>query len=232
MPDKSRFPLYLASSSPRRRQLLAQANIAFELLASAVDEDTLTADFTGKPEELGQYLATAKALQARAVLVSQRKWGRILAADTTVLLDGRSLPKPHDLMIARSMLRELRGREHQVATGVALAELSGCVVAATSITRVLMRDYSDDEIETYVATGDSLDKAGGYSIQHPDFQPVKTIYGCHLGVIGLPMCVVDALLKNLPVPPPMSTCPWSTACTAERESGAVPGYSVHGPLPC
>ncbi len=232
MSKQSLFPLYLASTSPRRRELLARANIAFELLASEVDEDGLTADFTGEWEELGQYLATAKALQARSHLVRQRKWGRVLTADTTVLLDGRSLSKPHDLVEARRMLRDLRGREHVVATGVAVAELNGCITAATSTTRVLMRDYSDDEIERYVATGDSLDKAGGYGVQHPDFQPVKAIYGCHLGVVGLPLCMVHALLEKTPLPPPSAACPWSENCTDSPELRMPGGAGNDGRLPC
>ena len=115
------------------------------------------------------------------------------------------------------MLKTLRGREHVVATGVALAPLavgersrdtgSGrppdatTLVSATSATRVLMRDYSDAEIAAYVATGDPLDKAGAYSIQHPDFSPVAEISGCHLGVIGLPICIVARLLGRGKLPP-------------------------------
>jgi septum formation protein len=218
-------PLYLASSSPRRQLLLAQAGIHFSRLVVAVDEEALTASYRGEPGELGQYLATAKALEARQELVKTGKRGRILTADTTVLLEGRSLPKPHDSAEAAGMLRDLRGREHIVATGVALTEDNGCIVAATSTTRVLMRGYSDAEIERYVASGDSLDKAGGYSIQHPGFQPVKAISGCHLGVIGLPMCIVNALLNRSPVPPTYRGCPWSTECTAE--AGPVsPGRGV------
>jgi septum formation protein len=222
MRSRPRIPLYLASSSPRRRLLLSQAGIDFELLASEVDEETLTGDFTGEPEQLGQYLATAKALQARSVLVRQRKWGRILTADTTVLLDGRSLPKPRDAAEATAMLRQLRGREHIVATGVALAKEDGCITAATSWTRVLMRDYSDEELESYVATGDPLDKAGAYSIQHPGFQPVATIHGCYPGVVGLPLCIVHALRSGSPCQLSGPGCPWSAYCTAQADGGVVP----------
>jgi septum formation protein len=210
-------PLYLASSSPRRQQLLARAGIQFSRLETAVDEDALTASFTGEPEELGQYLAIAKALQAREQLVKDGKRGRILTADTTVLLKGRSLPKPRDADDAARMLKELRGREHIVATGVALTEENGCIVAATSTTRVLMRDYDDAEVAGYVASGDPLDKAGSYSIQHPGFQPVAAIAGCHLGVIGLPLCIVDALLHQSPVAPAYRGCPWSAECTSEAD---------------
>jgi septum formation protein len=212
-------PLYLASSSPRRQLLLAQAGIHFSRLIVDVDEEALTTSYRGEPGELGQYLATAKAMEAREALLKAGKRGRILTADTTVLLEGRSLPKPRDLAEAAGMLRDLRGREHIVATGVALTEENGCIVAATSATRVLMRDYSDSELEAYVASRDSLDKAGGYSIQHPGFQPVKAILGCHLGVIGLPICIVNALLNQSPIPPAYAGCPWSAECTAERDPG-------------
>jgi len=235
----ARIDLYLASSSPRRQQLLRQAHIPFELLVSSVDEEKLTAEYQGPIEELGQYLATAKALEARAELVKQEKWGRILAADTTVLLDGRSLAKPRDAFEAASMLRQLRGRVHTVATGVALAEVNGCLLAATSTTEVQMRDFTDTEIERYVATGDPLDKAGAYSIQHPDFEPVQAISGCRLGVVGLPICIVWGLMhpnQQLPAGETgwkrdiAGTCPWSSSCTppypalatAESSPGSVP----------
>jgi MAF protein len=226
---KPQFPLYLASSSPRRQQLLTRAGIPFEILIAPVDEEALTAEFLGPLEELGQYLATAKALEARASLVKQGKWGRILAADTTVLLGGRSLAKPRDLREAADMLAALRNREHVVATGVALADENGCVKAARSTTRVRMRDYSDAEIARYVATGDPLDKAGAYSIQHPDFNPVERVHGCFLGVMGLPMCLVASLLQR-PEVPGSSGCPWSGACTPPYPTSG-PGKFAEDPLP-
>ncbi len=213
--------LYLASSSPRRRQLLTEAGIAFELYAVPVDEDRLTEAYTGPIELLGEYLAQQKALAAYEALRRNNQEALVLASDTTVLLDGQSLPKPRDPAEAEEMLRILRGRAHIVATGVALAgpEL-GRLVSGTSATRVLMRDYSDEEIAAYVSTGDPLDKAGAYSIQHPDFHPVASIDGCHLGVIGLPVCLVSALLGRWPAvastiftgggQPP--ACPWSARC--------------------
>jgi nucleoside triphosphate pyrophosphatase len=213
--------LYLASSSPRRRMLLARAGILFEAFAVPVDEDALTAAYAGPLERLGEYLAREKALAAREALALQGKRGTVLAADTTVLLDGRSLPKPANTEEAVRMLETLRGREHVVATGVALAPpASGSLISATSQTRVLMRTYGDEEVAAYVATGDPLDKAGAYSIQHPDFSPVASITGCHLGVIGLPVCIVARLLGrgSLPPTPPTLTpggalCIWSPRCT-------------------
>ena len=212
-------PLFLASSSPRRRQLLGAAGIAFEQVVAPVDEDALTEGYRGPLEQLGEFLSRAKALAARNILRAEGRAGLVLASDTTVLLDGRSLPKPRDLEEAELMLRTLRGREHIVATGVALmATLSDHVLAGTSATRVLMRDYGEEEIADYVATGDPLDKAGAYSIQHPHFQPVAAVRGCHLGVIGLPVCLVAAMLGRGPLPPVSAhggdgRCMWSGQCT-------------------
>jgi septum formation protein len=213
-----RPPLYLASSSPRRQRLLREAGIPFTLHIVPVDEETLSAEYTGPLNRLGEYLARRKAEAARESLLRAGESGVILASDTTVLIDGRSLPKPRDLDEAAEMLRVLRGREHIVATGVAQAEPEpGATRSATSATRVLMRDYRDAELAAYVATGDPLDKAGAYSIQHPDFSPVAAITGCHLGVIGLPVCLVAALLQGAPLPPDAPSCnghcPWSSRCT-------------------
>ena len=210
--------LYLASASPRRSQLLTAAGIAFERLLVPIDEDGLSERYGGPLEHLGEYLAREKALAALRELERTGRTGAVLASDTTVLLDGRSLAKPRDLAEAATMLRSLRGREHMVATGVALvSDHPDTIVSATSATRVLMRDYGDDEIAAYVATGDPLDKAGAYSIQHPGFSPVQRFIGCHLGVIGLPVCLVAALLGHWPLDTEtdggdIHACPWSAQC--------------------
>jgi septum formation protein len=222
MSERPTPPLYLASASPRRSQLLSAAGIVFERVVVPVDEDALTAAYQGPLLQLGEYLARAKGLATWRALRAQGRVGRVLSSDTTVLIGGRSLPKPADLREAEAMLRTLRGRAHTVATGVALIDPArGDIRSATSATRVQMRDYSDDEIAAYVATGDPLDKAGAYSIQHPDFQPVATLAGCHLGVIGLPVCLVNLLLHgpnavrivHAPLPTADAPdCPWSAQC--------------------
>jgi nucleoside triphosphate pyrophosphatase len=204
--------LYLASTSPRRRQLLAEAGFAFELFAISVDEEALTEAYQGPLNRLGEHLARKKALATHAALQAAGKCGRALAADTTVLLDQTHLAKPADLDEGRAMLQALRGREHIVATGVALAGPEpGRIASATAITRVLMRDYTDDEIEAYVLTGDSLDKAGGYTILSSSFRPVERIYGCYPSVAGLPLCLVDMLLGYTRAPLG-EICPWSDRC--------------------
>jgi MAF protein len=224
--------LFLASSSPRRSQLLTRAGIPFERYVVPVDEDALTETYPGPLELLGEYLAQRKALAALRALAAEERAGLVLASDTTVLLDGRSLPKPRDRAEAAAMLRTLRGREHIVATGVALAGPEPeRMVSATSATRVLMREYGEEETEAYVASGDPLDKAGAYSIQHPHFRPVERISGCHLGVIGLPVCLVGALLGHWPALPPhaeaqhedISPCLWSAECC----SPLPPASGIH-----
>lgn len=214
--------LYLASASPRRRQLLSEANIAFVPHVVPVDEAALTASYRGPVEHLGEHLARHKALATRHDLHARGRDGLVLASDTTVLLDGRSFPKPADANEAITMLRALRRREHVVATGVALAQPNGGAICTTSsFTRVCMREYTDDELLAYVASGDPLDKAGAYSIQHPGFRPVASFSGCYLGVVGLPVCIVAALLGRATLPPVSATesaslatahCIWSHRC--------------------
>lgn len=222
-------PLYLASASPRRSELLTRAGITFERLLAPIDEDALSASYTGPLERLGEYLAREKALAALRMLAQLGRHGSVLASDTTVLLDGRSLAKPRDLVEAEEMLQMLRGREHIVATGVALAgDDPETIVSATSETRVLMREFGDAEMAAYVATGDPLDKAGAYSIQHPAFSPVERFMGCHLGVIGLPVCLVGALLGQWPSEAPTDElspavsplCSWSAICSPPLPAAA------------
>lgn len=220
--------LYLASSSPRRRQLLGETGIPFQIFFVSVDEERLTEEYAGPLEQLGEYLAQQKALATQRALLAEGREGLVLASDTTVLLDGKSLAKPGDAEEAVAMLRTLRGRTHVVATGVALAGPGeGKLRSGTSATRVQMRDLSDDEIAGYVASGDPFDKAGGYSVQHPGFQPVAHTDGCYLGVVGLPVCIVAHLLGHGSLPPcaephaasvsaashTACQCVWSATCS-------------------
>ncbi len=100
------------------------------------------------------------------------------------------------------MLKQLRGRMHQVYTGlVVYRKRDGKTLTELSITDVPMRDYSDDEIRAYIKTGDPMDKAGAYAIQHPDFQPVHSMQGCYASVMGLPMCHLLRALKKFDVTP-------------------------------
>jgi septum formation protein len=235
--------LYLASASPRRRELLRRLGRPFTVLDARVDEESLQAEYPGPSEDLAEYLARQKAAAAVAALASdevETAW--VLAADTTVLLDGRVLGKPRDAAEAVDMLQALRGRAHVVATGVALAcplspsdpPRDTCASAGRAVnsrilrsiavrTRVEMRAYSHQELEAYVRSGDPLDKAGAYGAQSESFQPVANIAGCFLSVVGLPLCAVAHLLQSaqvaihpplaeLPDTPLVAACPWSARC--------------------
>jgi MAF protein len=186
--------LLLASNSPRRKQLLALGNWNFNIVVSDVDESQL-ADET--PKDYVLRLAQAKAL---AVVEKAHPENIIIGSDTAVVNGNEILGKPKDEMDAVRMLKQLRGHTHQVFTGVAVYRVDGeSMLTELCVTDVPMRNYSDDEIQAYVKTGDPLDKAGAYAIQHPDFQPVESMSGCYASVMGLPMCHVLRTLKKLDV---------------------------------
>jgi septum formation protein len=127
----------------------------------------------------------------------------VLAADTTVADGERVLGKPADSAEARAMLRALRGRDHWVYTAIAVFEpATGQMATDLCATQVWMRDYSDAEIETYIASGDPLDKAGAYAIQHEQFHPVERIEGCYACVVGLAICRVVRTMRALGFAPP------------------------------
>ena len=124
----------------------------------------------------------------------------IIGSDTAVIDGNEILGKPKDKEDAEKMLKQLRGRTHQVYTGVAIYRVrDGKMLTELCITDVPMRAYSDDEIKAYVQTGDPMDKAGAYAIQHPDFQPVASMHGCYASVMGLPMCHVVRALRKLDI---------------------------------
>ncbi len=189
----------LASQSPRRRELLGLLGYPFASMAADVDEEAIT---TPDPAENVVDTAVLKAAAIAAQL--PRRPGRrqiILAADTTVALDNAMLNKPADAVEARKMLAALRNRSHKVLTGYILWDtLSGKKQTGASTAVVAMRPYSDQEIDDYIATGDPMDKAGAYAIQHPEFQPAARIDGCYLNVMGLPVCDLILALARFGVP--------------------------------
>ncbi len=188
--------LLLASNSPRRKQLLALGNWQFNIIVSDVDES----QFAGEsPRDYVLRLAQAKAL---AVAAKASLENIIIGSDTAVVDGGSILGKPTDKADAERMLKQLRGHTHQVFTGVAVYQVrEGKMLTELCITDVPMRPYLDDEIVGYVKTGDPMDKAGAYAIQHPAFQPVESMNGCYAGVMGLPMCHVIRALRKFDVQP-------------------------------
>lgn len=197
--------LLLASNSPRRKQLLALGNWKFIVDVSDVDESQQEGE---SPKDYVLRLAKAKTLSA----VEKTQGGDliVIGSDTAVVDADSILGKPTDSEDAARMLNQLRGHTHQVYTGVTLHRVrDGKTLSELCVTDVPMRDYSDDEIAAYIQTGDPLDKAGAYAIQHPDFQPAKSMRGCYASVMGLPMCHVTRTLQELDVPP-LANVP--TAC--------------------
>lgn len=183
--------LILASSSPRRRELLLNAGFAFEVQASSVDETPLAGE---RPEEVVERLARSKALE---VAVGSTIDSLVLGADTVVVTDENELlNKPANGEEAAQMLRRLSGRRHQVLTGVALVKPPTHVLAVErAATDVWFRELDEDEIVAYVASGESLDKAGAYGVQGMASRFVTRIEGCYFNVVGLPVSLVDSMLR-------------------------------------
>jgi septum formation protein len=181
--------LVLASASPRRRELLRGIWPEFEVIPSDVDE-TLDA---GPVADAVESLALRKG---RAV-ASRIGAGMVLAADTVVVIDGLVLGKPAGPEEARGMLERLRGRAHEVITGVAAIDAaSGRAESTTAVSRVLMASYSEATIEAYVASGSPFDKAGGYAIQDLNGALVDGVLGSYTNVIGLPVEATRRLLER------------------------------------
>lgn len=181
--------LVLASASPRRRELLAQAGFVFEVRAADVDE-TLRVGET--PVEYVRRLALEKA-RAVAALVGDAV---VIGADTTVVLEGEVLGKPEDVADAERMLRRLSGRTHQVHTGIAVGhgEMWRSHVETTDVT---FREIEEEELGVYLASGDAMDKAGAYGIQGYAARWIPRIDGDYFNVVGLPVSAVVRLLGEV-----------------------------------
>ena len=186
------FKFVLASNSPRRKQLFGLGGWDFTVIAADVDETPFKGEL---PREYVVRLAQAKAL---AVQPKAELDAVIVGSDTTVVDGNEILGKPVDEADARRMLKQLRGRVHQVFTAITILQ-KDMTVTDLCITDVPMRDYSDAEIEAYIKTGDPMDKAGAYAIQHPEFKPVAVLEGCRASVMGLPMCHVLRTLRQFDI---------------------------------
>lgn len=184
-------PLVLASSSPRRKEILTAVGWPFEAHAAGVDETRLAGE---GPEDFVSRLAREKA----EAVAQSRLFGLVLGADTTVLVDGEILEKPRDEDEARRMLRRLSGRWHEVLTGVALVRAETWrVTTGLERTRVRFAETTDEEIDWHVRTGDVLDKAGAYAIQGRAALFIEAIEGDYWNVVGLPVRLVYELARGL-----------------------------------
>ena len=198
--------IYLASRSPRRRELLKQIGIAFEVLllredlrrGSDVDERPLPAE---TPAAYVTRIARAKAETGwRQVAKRALPPYPVLAADTTVALDNEIISKPADAEQARQLLARLSGRTHQVLTAVAIARMNR-LETALSISAVEFRQLDAGEIRRYVASGEPLDKAGAYAIQGAAAAFVRAISGSYSGIVGLPLYETAELLHRYDITP-------------------------------
>jgi len=191
--------LVLASNSPRRKQLLALGGWTFTILPAEVDESPLPG------ESPGAYVLRLAEAKARCAAKSSEAESIVIAADTTVVDGGDILGKPADAHQAEAMLQRLRGHTHQVYTALAVfIPADDILLTDCCITDVPMREYSEEELRTYVSTGDPLDKAGAYAIQHPGFKPVTGLQGCYANVVGMPLCHLVRTLHKLGIHPETS----------------------------
>ncbi len=183
--------LILASSSPRRAEILRNAGIPIESISAVVDESRWRDE---APSHLVRRLAKAKANAVAAQITGA---AIVIGADTEVAVDGHVLGKPAAALDARDMLRRLSGRTHEVLTGlevIRLPDRASC--SDLEVTRVTFAQLSDAEIDSYVATGEPFDKAGGYAIQGRAGCFITRIEGCYFNVVGLPLARLCRILRD------------------------------------
>ncbi|MEQ9893249.1 Maf family protein [Pectobacterium aroidearum] len=181
--------LYLASASPRRRELLGQLDISFAVLNVAVEEQRL-------PEEAAEVYVRRLAHEKAAAGVAAAPLDLpVLGADTIVVLNGQVLEKPQDEAHAAEMLSQLSGKPHQVMTAVALADKDD-ILSCLVITDVVFRPLSQQDIERYIASGEPMDKAGAYGIQGKGGCFVRSLNGSYYAVVGLPLVETHELFSN------------------------------------
>jgi septum formation protein len=185
--------LILASASPRRRELLAQAGYRFAVQPSSIPESR-------KPGEDAIRFATRLAREKAEEVFARHQTSPgptiVLGADTVVVCDGEVMGKPADAADASRMLLLLSGRTHQVVTGVAVVWGPGSAEVAAEMTQVTMRTLSPQEVADYVAGGEPMDKAGAYAIQGYAGRWIPRIHGCYFNVVGLPLALVTSLLEG------------------------------------
>ncbi|BAF58996.1 MAG: septum formation inhibitor Maf [Pelotomaculum sp.] len=182
--------IVLASSSPRRRDLLKQLGLTFRIMTAGVDE-TPPGGLT--PAEMVEVLAGRKAAAVAGMLED----ALVIGADTVVVLNGRVLGKPADREEAAGMLRQLQGTDHTVYTGVAVMDAaSKKMQVAHEKTRVFFKSLDEHEIRRYVATGEPMGKAGAYAVQGRAAAFIKGLEGCYTNVVGLPLARLADMLKK------------------------------------
>ena len=186
----------LASGSPRRRELMTELGLDFMVKPSNAPEEPLKGE---KAEDMVRRLSLDKAM----VVAGNMTDGYVIGADSTVVLEGRSIGKPEDEDDARRMLRELRGTEHQVTTGLTVVDVAtGRHLTDHMTAEIVMRDFTDEEMEASIFPGTPMDKAGAYAVQDTTFRPATLKGGCYTNVVGLPLCRMLEMLRELGYQPP------------------------------
>jgi septum formation protein len=187
-------PLFLASGSPRRRELLTQIGVPFTVLSAQIDETPLSNEI---PAAYVERLARGKAEAGLALVADDQ--GCVLGADTAVVLDGQILGKPLDEADALQMLAALSGREHEVLTAIAVVNKQRRETSVVA-SRVRFRSISTAEAQTYWASGEPVDKAGSYAIQGLAAIFVESLQGSYSAVVGLPLCETAEMLGRFGIP--------------------------------
>lgn len=180
--------LLLASASPRRRALLSELGWDFEAISSSYEEITQSGETA---EEMSLRFALGKARNVAAT----HKDAIVIGADTSVVIDNEILGKPKDISEAENMLLKLSGKTHEVITAVAVVS-GNKEISAVEKTKVTFRALTKEEIKAYVATGESMDKAGAYAIQGHGMLLVERIEGCYFNVVGLPVEKLSSMLEE------------------------------------
>lgn len=182
--------IILASASPRRKEILKNANVKFEIMASSIEELTLDSE---SPCQMVMRLAFEKGID----IASRQKSDLVISADTIVVLDNTILGKPKDEIEARKMITSLSGRTHQVITGISLINLdNNKKIIDYVISNVKFKNLSEEDINDYIRTKESLDKAGAYGIQGYGALLVEEIQGDYFNIVGLPISRLSDLLKK------------------------------------
>ncbi len=199
--------LILASASPRRRELMGEMGLQFDIMPADVPEDPLPGE---SPKDMVERLSQDKALKVAASIQS----GFVIGGDSTVVHLGESLGKPVDDDEARAMLRRLRGTTHHVCTGLTVVDAAtGRRLTGSMTSQITLRAFSDEEIEASIATSTPRDKAGAYAVQDTELSPASEWDGCYNNIIGLPTCRLLQMLDELGwIPPEGWHLPEAAAC--------------------
>lgn len=187
--------IILASKSPRRKEILENLELDFEIITADTNEDSQISD----PQKLVEELAFRKADAVKNLLISENKYSSdlaIIGCDTVVANGNDILGKPKDRKDAVLMLKSLSGKKHRVISGLAILKGEKTFVS-NEVTEVLFDNLSEEEIENYVKTGESDDKAGGYAVQGLASKFIKGINGCYFNVVGLPVNLLYNALKEM-----------------------------------